>query len=134
MEIHTDELDLDNPFEKDNDAELASKVRTFVDTDSGLDKHFELLNCGAQLAKDKKNALANEILFQDLSEEQKEYLKDDEDSGRIGIWPLDALRRMVNGGHLSTDPKNAEEKAGFWGQSKYLKGSILSACLAGIIQ
>jgi hypothetical protein len=27
-----------------------------------------------------------------------------------------------------------EERAGFWGQSKYLKGSLLAACLAGIIQ
>jgi hypothetical protein len=30
--------------------------------------------------------------------------------------------------------QDGEERAGFFGQSKFLKGSLLSACLAGIIQ
>lgn len=101
-------MDLDNPFEKYNDEELAQKVRIFANTDPELGEYFKLLNCGAQLARDQKNALANETLFGHLSKEQKDY--------------------------LMNSKKDGEEHAGLWGQSKYLKGSVLSACLAGIIQ
>ncbi len=108
METETDELDVNNPFEKDNDEEIAKKVRTVTETDSGLDEYFELLNYGAHLAKDQENALANEPLSAHLSNEQKRYFENNN--------------------------KGGGEQAGFWGQSKYLKGSVLSACLAGIIQ
>lgn len=77
-----------------------------------LDKYFELFNRGAQLAKDKHDALDNKSLFPDLPPEQVKYLKADKNDVEL----------------------RGEEGTGFWGQSKYLKGSLLSACLAGIIQ
>lgn len=70
----------------------------------GLAEHSELLVRGAILARDVKNAVTDYTKFSDLSDDQKKYLK------------------------------QGEKKAGFWGQSKYLKGSLLSACLAGVIQ
>jgi hypothetical protein len=70
----------------------------------GLAEHSELLVRGAILARDVKNAVTNYTKFSDLSDDQKKYLE------------------------------QGEKKAGFWGQSKYLKGSLLSACLAGVIQ
>ena len=71
-----------------------------------MEEHSELLICGAILAKDVKNALADytKPKFKDLSNDQKTYLKEKAD------------------------------RKGFLGQSKYLKGSLLSACLAGVIQ
>jgi hypothetical protein len=81
-------------------------VEEYTKSASHLGKHLELLKSGAQLAKDKDNALGDKNLFPDsyLADEQREYLR------------------------------TGELNAGFWQQSKYLKGSVLSACLAGIIQ
>jgi hypothetical protein len=77
--------------------------------DRGLTKHLELLTCGAQLARDQEIALGGDTDFskhflEELWDEQKAYLR------------------------------KGEKEAGFWGQSKYLKGSLLSASLAGIMQ
>jgi hypothetical protein len=91
-------------FKEFTDQELAEKVEEFAKADGGLTKHSELLLCGATLARDVDNALEDYSRFSDLSDDQKRYLK------------------------------QGEKKAGFMGQSKYLKGSLLSACLAGVIQ
>ena len=107
----------DNPLAGLNSSELGRKVQSFVDLDEDLTKHKNLLVYGAKLAQDKEVALGNnterveeseklpvEGSIEGLSSEQKEYLRD------------------------------FEEQSGFLDQSKYLKGSLLSACLAGIIQ
>ena len=107
----------DNPLAGLNSSELGRKVQSFVDLDEDLTKHKNLLVYGAKLAQDKEVALGNnterveeseklpvEGSIEGLSNEQKEYLRD------------------------------FEEQSGFLDQSKYLKGSLLSACLAGIIQ
>jgi hypothetical protein len=127
---HADGLDRNDPFQMDTDEEVAEKVRTYTDA-NGLDTYFELLNCGAQLAKDRHYALANKSLFPKLSEEQEKYLKggkkDGETSNRFWGLPKYLKRGKKDG------KRYGEESARFWGQSKYLKGSLLSACLAGII-
>jgi len=50
----------------------------------------------------------------------------------------DKLVALENYTALSQEQKtylqDGEERAGFFGQSKFLKGSLLAACLAGIIQ
>jgi len=82
------------------------KVKEFTNTSRHLGKDLELLKSGAQLAKDKNNYLQDSEKFpvSELSQEQRDYLL------------------------------TGEAKSDFWHQSKYLKGSVLSACLAGIIQ
>ncbi|OXV10921.1 hypothetical protein Egran_01318 [Elaphomyces granulatus] len=102
-------LDTINPLTGLSDTELARKVDEFTKFDEGLKKHTELLNCGAHLAGDKESALGGETDFSSrfvkaISPKQLKYLKE------------------------------GEKKAKLWGQSKYLKGSLLIACLAGIIQ
>ncbi|KAH8760264.1 hypothetical protein BGZ57DRAFT_609367 [Hyaloscypha finlandica] len=101
-----DDLDVDNPFKELNDTELGVKVKEFTNTSRHLGKDLELLKSGAQLAKDKNNYLQDSEKFpvSELSQEQRDYLL------------------------------TGEAKSDFWHQSKYLKGSVLSACLAGIIQ
>jgi len=116
-------LDRDNPFEMDNDEELAEKVKNYTETDQELDKHSELLTCGAQLAKNTNNALGSP-LFKDLSAKQRYYLGDDNK-----MVVEEAKKEAMKGGKWVR-----EDDAGFLGQSKYLKGSVLLACLAGIIQ
>ena len=109
-------MDKDNPFDGDNDPELTKKVKNYAETDPELDKHSELLKCGAQLAQNTRNALGNPLLFQDLTPKQRYYLGDD---NKTVVEEAQKDGKVVREGH-----------AGFWGQSKYLKGSILSACLA----
>jgi hypothetical protein len=116
-------LDKDNPFEMDNDEELAKKVKIYTETDPELDKQSELLKCGAHLAQNTNNALGTP-LFKALSVKQRYYLGDDDK-----MVVEEAMKEAQNGGKWVR-----EDDAGFWGQSKYLKGSLLLACLAGIIQ
>ncbi len=109
-------MDKDNLFERDNEKELAEKVRNYARIDPELAKDTELLEHGAQLAKDTTNALSQEF-FKGLPAKERYYLGDrDVELSQIG-------NKVVR-----------EDNAGFWGQSKYLKGSVLSACLAGIVQ
>jgi MFS family permease len=103
-ETHASEYDVQNPFKPYSNEDLDEMVKVFADTDPGLRQQVELLKCGARLAKDQQNALSDESKFSGLTKRQREYLETD------------------------------EKKTSFWGQSKYLKGSLLSACLAGIIQ
>lgn len=121
----TDELDKDNPFEKDTDNDLTRKIREYSRTEPELEEYFELLKSGAQLAKDGRKTLASKAFVSGLSAEQKAYLKDDGDDEKDG---KDKMKKEKK--------KQAKtiENGRFWGQSKYLKGSLLSACLAGIIQ
>lgn len=116
-----DELDKDNPFEGDHDNELTKKVREYSQTDPALNEHFGLFKNGALLAQDEKYALTDEIFLSSLSEKQKLYLEPDEKTKK-------SVRK------LKRKNKRPMEDGGFWDQSKYLKGSLLSACLAGIIQ
>ncbi|KAH7327545.1 major facilitator superfamily domain-containing protein [Rhexocercosporidium sp. MPI-PUGE-AT-0058] len=118
-EILTDTLDKDNPFERDNEKELAEKVRSYARMDPELAKDTELLEHGAQLAQNTSNALSNPF-FKGLTVKQRYYLGDRDETVVEQAQIGDKLVR--------------EDDAGFWGQSKYLKGSVLSACLAGIIQ
>jgi hypothetical protein len=110
-------LDKDNPFERDNEKELAEKVRSYAGTDSEFAKDTELLEHGAQLAQNTSNALSHPF-FKGLSAKQRYYLGDET-----------VLEQAQIGGKVVR-----EDDAGFWGQSKYLKGSVLSTCLAGIVQ
>lgn len=122
-ETHTDPLDKDNPFDGVTSKELAAMVKNYTETDPELAKHFELLKFGAQLAQHTTNALSNPLLFEefkDLSSKQRYYLGD-------------------NNKEVEKDaPKSSkfvrEDNATFWVQSKTLQGSVLSTCLAGIIQ
>lgn len=109
-------MDKDNPFERDNEKELAEKVRNYAKIDPELEKNTELLEHGAQLAKDPSNALSQKY-FKGLPAKQRYYLGD----------------RDVGPSQIDNNVAR-EDNAGFWGQSKYLKGSVLSACLAGIVQ
>ncbi|RYP10999.1 hypothetical protein DL764_000296 [Monosporascus ibericus] len=98
------ELNVDNPFKPLTDAELVERVERFAAAREGLGDHLELLTCGARLAKDDRNALDHVAALLKLTEQQKAYLR------------------------------TGEKNSGLWEQSKYLKGSLLSAALAGIIQ
>ena len=116
---------LDNPLAGLNGHELGMKVQSFVDLDEDLTKHKTLLICGAKLAQDKEVALGNNTEHEDGY--TKEHVEEPE-------------KRPVEGSieGLSSKQKkylrDSEEQRGFLDQSKYLKGSLLSACLAGIIQ
>jgi hypothetical protein len=92
---------VDNPLALYSHSSLDQVVSRFADGHEGLALHLGMLQRGAQLARDKLDALNSDEY---LTDGQKDYLR------------------------------NGEECAGFFEQSKFLKGSILSACLAGIIQ
>ena len=104
--VDTRELDTANPLSGLTDVEIYNKVQKYTSTASTVSKHLELLTSGAHLAHNKQNALRSRDLFPDsyITKRQRDYLLDE------------------------------EQVAGFWQQSKFLKGSVLSACLAGIIQ
>ena len=89
----------------------------YAETDPELAKDTELLKHGAQLAQNTSHALSNSF-FKNLSPRQRYYL------GGEAVAKQDQIDGKVV----------HESDAGFWGQSKYLKGSVLSACLAGIVQ
>lgn len=116
-----DELDKDNPFEGDDDNELTRKVREYSQIDPELEEYFALIKNGALLAQDEKYTLADKEFLSNLSGKQKVYLEPDEKTKK-------SVRK------LKRKNKRPMEDGGFWDQSKYLKGSLLSACLAGIIQ
>lgn len=63
--------------------------------------------------RDKDDALDTDVA---LSPEQKDYLKDLDQSSEF------------------EPPRLREKSTGLGGQSKFLKGSLWSACLAGIVQ
>lgn len=71
-----------------------------------LRQYSEILKQGAQLARDVPHALGTN---KDLSSPQKDYLE-------------------------GSKPGSGEKYDGFLRQSKFLKGSLLSTCLAGIVQ
>lgn len=93
-----------NPLAKLPISDLNKAVKDFVCKDEVLTEHLELLQRGARLAQDETAALARETQETTLSLEQREYLE------------------------------HGERHTGLMKQSKYLKGSLLAACLAGIIQ
>ncbi|EPE32227.1 MFS general substrate transporter [Glarea lozoyensis ATCC 20868] len=101
-----EDLNVDNPLLGLRENEIDDKVKEYTDTSRHLRRRFELLKSGAHLANNTDNALSDKSLFPDsyVTEEQSDYLR------------------------------KRETYYGFWHQSKYLKGSVLSACLAGIIQ
>lgn len=96
---------------------MVKKVTIYAETDPELAKDTELLKHGAQLAQNTSHALSNSF-FKNLSPRQRYYL------GGEAVAKQDQIDGKVV----------HESDAGFWGQSKYLKGSVLSACLAGIVQ
>jgi hypothetical protein len=92
---------VDNPVALYSRAALDEEIRKFVRQHDGMYQHLRILQRGAQLARDKPDALAND---NDLLTEHRTYLE------------------------------TAEEQDGFSKQSKFLKGSLVSTCLAGVIQ
>jgi len=113
LEAPIDLRDMEDSFANNNDTELATEVERYAQTYPGLEEHAKLFKCGAYLQKNKLTALLLPEL-EHLSPEAKYYLgANDENNPNKFVREVDE---------------------GFWGQSKYLKGSILSACLAGIIQ
>jgi hypothetical protein len=98
--------DVDNPLKTVSPEALNGQVKEFVEKAEDLSEHSEILKQGAQLARDIPHALVEN---KTLSEGQKAYLRGD--TAGIG-----------------------ESYDGFLKQSKFLKGSLLSTCLAGIVQ
>ncbi|KAI9766197.1 MAG: hypothetical protein M1839_005013 [Geoglossum umbratile] len=99
-----DKPSVDNPLKLLDPPALEQQVKEFVDNARDLDDHLEILKRGAQLAQ------GNPDVLKPLSEKQKVYISD--------------INLGVEG----------ENRYGFLKQSKYLQGSILSTCLAGIVQ
>jgi MFS family permease len=117
-------LDTINPLSGLSDTELAGKVDEFTKFDEGLKKHTELLIFGAQLARDKKSALGERSASFVPDKESALGKNTELSSSFVKAIPQKQIDYLEEG----------EEKASLWGQSKYLKGSLLIACLAGVIQ
>jgi hypothetical protein len=93
---------VDNPFLIHDPNELNEVIRKTADA-LDLSQYCEILQHGAQLARDKPTALAELHTSKQISPEEKQSLQ-------------------------------VEELIGFWGQPQALKGVIILATLAGIIQ
>lgn len=89
---------------------LDQEIENFVGAVPKLRGHLKLLQLGARLKRDEDVEMNAE--WNAFSDNQKVYLRNEKNL--IGnAW---AQSRFL------------------WNQSKYLKGSLLSACLSGIIQ
>jgi hypothetical protein len=102
---HSHQLNVDNPLKDFTLSQLDEKVRKFAEIDEGLVKHLKILQSGARLARDKPDAVKNDPI----------------------------VRSEINF-FKNKKGKDKEERTGLWGQSKFLKGSLVSTCLAGIVQ
>ncbi|KAN0071903.1 Sugar transporter domain containing protein [Elaphomyces granulatus] len=117
-------LDTKNPLSGLTNSQLAKEAHEFIKFDEGLKKHTEFLIFGAQLAGDKELA---------LGERSASFVPDKESALGKNTELSSSFVKAIPQKQIDYLEKG-EEKASLWGQSKYLKCSLLIACLAGIIQ
>jgi hypothetical protein len=110
---HVPRINIDNPLAILSTDQLHQKLDEFVEIADDLRGSLTLLQRGAELVRDKDDALDTDTA---LSSEQKDYLKDPGEPSEL------------------EHPRLREKSTNLGGQSKFLKGSLWSACLAGIVQ
>lgn len=98
---HADHINIDNPLAILSSEQLNQKLNEFLAIASDLRGSLTLLRQGAELVRDKDDALDTD---RDLSQEQKDYLKDPNEPS-----VFEPLRLR-------------EKSSGLNGQSKFLKG------------